>query len=913
MADGKVTISTTLDNKGLEKGIKSVSGVFGGLAKTVAKTTIAITAAFATAAAAITKQAVEAYADYEQLTGGVETLFKSSADKVKKYAEDAFYTVGISANEYMATVTSFSASLISSLGGDTDKAADVANMALIDMADNANKMGSSLESVQTAYQGFAKQQYQLLDNLKLGYGGTKTEMERLLKDAEAFSGVKYDINNLGDVYEAIHQIQIKLDIAGTTAKEAEKTITGSANMTKAAWKNTLAAIAGGGDLDKAINNLVYSVSKYFDNIVPVVERSLAGIGQLIEKIAPQLVQTVATALIKAIPSLLNAVYQMIIGLAKGIVKGIEALFSGGHVTETISAQLSDVVASAAGAADAEKELAEGIEEAGKAAKKSTAGFDELNILQSSIGSSESETAASAARSTSSTVAESATTSVSNIVDNAMQPLITKIKELIEPLQKINLSSAIKSFKKLGTSIQKLGKVIGSSLEWFWFNILVPLADFVIEDALPVFFDGLATAVDFLGTILDKSMGLLKQLVDEFLQPIAEYTGEKTLDFFGDLNAKLSDLNTMLQNSSVWSDFATILGEIYEALEPVVTYLIDLAFWLGDLVLDEAWSDAKFIFSELEDAIGAVASLIQGDFDDAWEHLKNLLWENNIDSTKEKVDNLKESIDSLKTIVSEYTEKWKESLKNIVDEWSGKIAAWWQDDVEPWFTIKKWENVIQGMVDGFANSWNKVYDFFTESVPKWWNDNIAPWFTKEKWEGIIEDAVEGVKSGWNSFTKFFTETLPDWWDEDVAPWFTAEKWKELGENAIKGLANPIIDGINSIIEGLNSFSIDIPKIKGLTDGFTWGFNIPKIPKLAQGAVLPANKPFMAVVGDQKYGTNIEAPLETIKQALAEVLAVQNSGDVTINFTGDLAQLGRVLKPVIDKENRRVGGSLVRRTI
>ena len=350
MADGKVTIDTQLNNKGVESGLKIVTGKLGGLAKTVGKVSLAMVAAFGAAAVAITKQSVEAYADWEQLTGGVETLFGNAADKVKQYAEDAFYTAGMSANEYMETVTGVSASLISSLGGDTEKAADIANMAISDMADNANKMGTPLENVKAAYAGFAKQQYMLLDNLKLGYGGTKTEMERLLKDAEAFSGVKYDINNLGDVYSAIHAIQDKLKITGATAAEAEKTITGSANMTKAAWKNVLTAIAGGGDLDKAINNLVYSVSKYFDNIVPVVQRSLVGMGQLIEKIAPQLVQTVASALIAAIPSLLSAIYQMVIGLAKGIYQGIIALFNGGGVSTAITKQLSNISSGYSGAA-----------------------------------------------------------------------------------------------------------------------------------------------------------------------------------------------------------------------------------------------------------------------------------------------------------------------------------------------------------------------------------------------------------------------------------------------------------------------------------------------------------------------------------------------------------------------------------
>lgn len=212
-------------------------------------------------------------AKLEQSLGGIETLFKGSAGKLKKYASESFRTVGVSANEYMENVTSFSASLLQSLGGDTAKAADVANMAMIDMADNSNKMGTSMQDIQNAYQGFAKQNYTMLDNLKLGYGGTKTEMERLLADAQEITGVKYDINNLSDVYNAIHAVQGKLEITGTTAKEAQTTFTGSFNAMKASVSDLLGAMATGGDVQGKIKNLVDTTSTFlFDNFIPMVGR-----------------------------------------------------------------------------------------------------------------------------------------------------------------------------------------------------------------------------------------------------------------------------------------------------------------------------------------------------------------------------------------------------------------------------------------------------------------------------------------------------------------------------------------------------------------------------------------------------------------------------------------------------------------
>ncbi|HEV6893325.1 TPA: PblA [Streptococcus pneumoniae] len=218
----------------------------------------------------------------QQSLGGVETLFKDSADKVKGFANEAYKTTGLSANAYMENVTGFSASLLQSLGGDTDKAAETANMAMIDMSDNANKMGTSMESIQLAYQGFAKQNYTMLDNLKLGYGGTKQEMQRLLADAEKLTGVKYDINNLSDVYSAIHTIQENLEITGTTAREAATTFTGSFESMKSAAQNVLGKLSLGEDIQPALQALMETTSTFlFGNLIPMIGNILKQIPILI--------------------------------------------------------------------------------------------------------------------------------------------------------------------------------------------------------------------------------------------------------------------------------------------------------------------------------------------------------------------------------------------------------------------------------------------------------------------------------------------------------------------------------------------------------------------------------------------------------------------------------------------------------
>ena len=277
----------------------------------------------------IGKQAIQSYADYEQLVGGVETLFKDSSQKVQEYANNSYKTAGLSANEYMETVTSFSASLLQSLNGDTEKSADVANMAIIDMSDNANKMGTSMSMIQSAYQGFAKQNYTMLDNLKLGYGGTKTEMERLLADAEKISGVHYDISNLNDVYQAIHVIQGELGITGTTSEEASKTISGSLNAMKGAWSNLLTGIADeNADFDTLVGNLVDSVMTFGDNILPRVKTVLEGIGKLIKELVPKLAQELPSLLQSILPSLISGVVDLIKALSDALPSLIPVLMNG---------------------------------------------------------------------------------------------------------------------------------------------------------------------------------------------------------------------------------------------------------------------------------------------------------------------------------------------------------------------------------------------------------------------------------------------------------------------------------------------------------------------------------------------------------------------------------------------------------
>lgn len=259
----------------------------------------------------------------------METLFKESDNVVKQYADNAYKTAGLSANAYMETVTSFSASLLQSLNGDTKAAADAADMAITDMADNANKMGSSMESIQNAYQGFAKQNYTMLDNLKLGYGGTKTEMERLLADAEKLSGVKYDISNLNDVYSAIHVVQTELGITGTTAKEASSTISGSFGMVSASWSNLVTGIADDSqDFDKLVDDFVDSVATAAENLLPRIETTIGGIGELVEELFPIIVAQIPVIINDILPGLIQSGISMVDSLLTGVQQNLPQITEG---------------------------------------------------------------------------------------------------------------------------------------------------------------------------------------------------------------------------------------------------------------------------------------------------------------------------------------------------------------------------------------------------------------------------------------------------------------------------------------------------------------------------------------------------------------------------------------------------------
>ena len=364
-----------------EKADALASKLKGGLA-TAAKVGGAAIVAAGAAAVAITKQAVENYGEYEQLVGGVETLFKSSADTVMQYAANAYQTAGMSANEYMTTVTAFSASLLQSMGGDTDAAAEKANLAITDMSDNANKMGTDMQSIQNAYQGFAKQNYTMLDNLKLGYGGTKEEMQRLLDDANALNAAQgnytnYTIDSYADIVDAIHTVQTEMGITGTTQLEAATTIQGSISSMKAAYENFVTGLGDeNADIAELATNLIDSAVTVAENILPVIERMLENIGTIVQGKGPEMIERFVSYAVEKLPDIIKLGIQMVIALVKGLAQNFPQLVTG--VLDMVATIIDTLVDSIPDIIEIGKDIVrgvwEGIKAMGSWIKKKVTGF-----------------------------------------------------------------------------------------------------------------------------------------------------------------------------------------------------------------------------------------------------------------------------------------------------------------------------------------------------------------------------------------------------------------------------------------------------------------------------------------------------------------------------------------------------------
>lgn len=537
----KISLDKSEYDKGLDEASNEsksfgskLAGGLGSAVKTVAKVGAAAVAAGASAAATITKQAVSSFADYEQLVGGVETLFGAGGKSLEEYAasvgkttdqakeeyqklmatqakvvansEKAFQTAGLSSNQYMETVTGFSASLISSLGNDTQKAAEYADRAIIDMSDNANKMGTDIEAIQNAYSGFAKGNFTMLDNLKLGYGGTGEEMKRLIADASKMTdvqeklGIKVDKSStsFANIVNAISVMQEQMGIAGTTSREASSTISGSIAMVQASWENVLTHIASGNadQLYDAIDNLVSSVSTAAGNLLPAIQRALEGVSQLIVELAPRIAEALPEMITTVLPSLLDAGVQILQSLGEGILSAIPELLP--TITEVIL-QLAQMLV------DNLPQLIEvGLQV----------------ILQLALGIAEAlPELIPAVVDTVLTIAEYLIDNVDLLIDAAIALIIGLAEGLIEALPKL-IEKAPEIVTKLGDAIiRNAPKILGAAI-----SLILTLIEGIVKCWGKVFEIGAQIIEKIKGGFTSKSAESQKwgrDLIDNFINGIKE--------------------------------------------------------------------------------------------------------------------------------------------------------------------------------------------------------------------------------------------------------------------------------------------------------------------------------------------------------------------------------------------------------
>ena len=575
----------------------------GGVGKVASGVTKVVGATLAAGSAVITKvgkDAISAYGDYEQLVGGVETLFKDSADTVIYNASNAYKTAGMSANEYMETVTGFSAALLQSLDGDTVEAANKADMAISDMSDNANKMGTDMESIQNAYQGFSKQNYTMLDNLKLGYGGTKEEMQRLLSDAEKLSGQKFDISSYSDIVDAIHVVQTEMGITGTTAKEASTTIQGSLGAMKSSWQNLLTGLTDeNADMNSLINNLFDSILTVADNLIPRVSQVLDGIADVIVKLAPKLLSKVSEVIDKLLPgvingavALINAIVDILPSLIGTLVNILPALIDGfGQIIDGLIAALPSILTSLMQGivlllSDVLPMLIEGL----------------INLI----------------------------VTIASNFGQIIQPLIDKLPEIIINVVNAlmnNLPALIEGCIQLVIGIvQAIPQIILALIEALP-TVFIKIVEGLIN-SLPVLLEGIASIWGSIGsaiweylsgfyTLLGEWFGGLWESIKDIFSPV--------IDFFKNLFSGAWEGIKSIWNS-VSGFFSDVWNRIKNIFSPVINFFKNIfsSAWNG---IKGIWKSVSNFFSGIwngiKNAFSSVGSFFSDIFSGAWNGIKSI--------------------------------------------------------------------------------------------------------------------------------------------------------------------------------------------------------------------------------------------------------------------------------------------------
>lgn len=900
-----------LDSSEYDSGLKKSRGVldkFGKALKTVSKLGAVTFSAAGAAASFLVKNVVSAYADYEQLVGGVETLFGAGGKSLEEYAasvgttvekakdgydslmaaqkivmfnaDRAYKTAGMDANSYMEMVTSLSASLIQSLDGDTARAAEVADMAIQDMSDNANKMGTDMESIQNAYKGFSKQNFTMLDNLKLGYGGTKTEMERLLKDAEKIQKkngklVKYNINNLSDIVEAIHVVQDEMGITGTTAEEASDTISGSLNSTKAAWKNMLIAFGTGNreKIKSTMDALVSSGKDLAKNLVPVVKNAFMGIATFVEEMAPIIQEELPGFISEVLPHLLEAAKTIIMAVIENIPALLEAIWPVlkeliRDIVEWLNANYPEVMAV----------LTEIYNWFVNTINDIVTWWNETGA---SIFSTIWEAIKTAVQVTIEVFSDiydwfvRAIEDVKNWWDTTGSPIFSAVWNWI--VEAVN--NTVKVFDNI---YNWFVDAINSVKEW-WDETGKPIFDMVLL-AISLVINAVKTVFNNIYDWFVQAIEDVKAWWDSTGSPIFEGVKSAISTAINAVETVFNNVYTWFSNAindvKTWWDetgkpiFDGVKDAISTAINTVETVFNNIYTWFSNAINDvKTWWDetGKPIFDMILLAISLVINAVKTVFDNVYNWFVQA-----IEDTRAWWDGTGKPIfDTIGSAISTAIEAVK-SVFDSVSTWFSNainsIKTWWDATGRPIFdnislaislvvnAIKTVFDSIAGWFSGAINSvstwWsetgNSVFTTISEAITGAWNtakevwDGVAEFFSGI-WQSIQDDpvlsklanaitrpfraAINTVKAIWNGIKSFFTgiwkfikgdstlsglltdisQPFVDAWNTITTAWGGAVEW---ASGIFTGIRDAVVGAFNGVIESVKSVISWVKELLGL---------------------------------------------------------------------------------------------------